>query len=184
MVEISREELTSFERWFNDEIRNLHNGKTDVLSFERPELGLKLNVSISTQKLSRNLTEEVICRIRDNEISLTNKIAEAIFVSQKSARLTYYCLVYKILESDHYHYKTDTGSRLISLSYFCSKDIFNLRYATIHGRLNNDSYAYCHYDLEKFDINKYRGTDKNGDIRYNMKILKKVSIEIRKFIQC
>lgn len=183
MVEITREELRILEKTLKIDISKFPEREKVRYEFKCPEDNIMLDVCIMGRGRSGDLTNDIILRIRDNEISFIEKISDAIEVSSRSAKLAYYCMVYKILEVNQYHYKTDKGSRMITLRYFCREDIFNLRYATIYERMHNEKFAYCNIDLEHFDIDNYYVGSDSRDVKHCMKQLKSVYKEIKNIIQ-
>lgn len=169
MAEITQEIFEEIKQFFETRIGNPPAHKTIMVK----KLGVMLNVNI--KPITRILTNIVIECIKKNEDRFTKMIECSLYeannaISNKSAKLTYHCMVYKILEADEFHYETAYGSRLITLNYYCQGNVFNLRRPTLYDRLNNDKFAYCHQDLEHYDI----GRVKDVKMRQCMEKLKPV----------
>ncbi len=165
MIEITAEE---WKKLCEISRVKLHQSETFVCR----DLGIAFNVKATPYKTNRYLTQEVIDWIKEEEKYYCEKIYQKIDVSCNSARRTYYCLVYKILESGGYRYQKDNRSRAISLKYFC--DSFKIRRATLHDRFQNDNFAYCHYNDTKSE---------NDDINHKNKELELIKREIKEKLE-
>ena len=148
MVEINESTIKQFFKWAKE-----NPGKSKNFVFE--EYGLVLNVS--TRSYTRELTKDVIRKVNDNKELFKTKIQNALLHYgnyEKQALITYYCFVYKILKSRRYRYRTGSGSRDISLNYFC--DVFNQSRVTLFARFNStgEKFAYCRDDLGEYGISK------------------------------
>lgn len=148
-------------------------------NFEFEDYGLVLNVN--PRPFTRELTDDVIKKVNDNEELFKTKIQNALLHYgnyEKQAFITYYCFVYKILKSRRYRYRTGSGSRDISLNYFC--DVFNLRRRTLFDRFNStgEKFAYCRDDLGEYGISK----EVDASTPENVKILIPIFKELQEAI--
>ena len=148
-------------------------------NFEFEDYGLVLNVN--PRPFTRELTDDVIKKVNDNEELFKTKIQNALLHYgnyEKQAFITYYCFVYKILKSRRYSYRTGSGFRIISLNYFC--DVFNLRRRTLFDRFNStgEKFAYCRGDLGEYGISK----EVDASTPENVKILIPIFKELQEAI--
>lgn len=172
MVEINEDAIKQFLIWAKD-----NPGRSKIFVFE--EYSLVLNVS--TEAYTRELTDDVIKKVNDNEELFKTKIQNALLHYgnyEKQALITYYCFVYKILKSRRYRYRTGSGSRDISLKYFC--DVFNQSRVTLFARFNStgEKFAYCRDDLGEYGISK----EVDASTPENVKILIPIFKELQEAI--
>ena len=90
--------------------RNRLNEGLNCFEYKCADFVIQLNVS-SMKPLNPILTQEIIERVKENEERYRKEVEDALEVSSKSARLTYFCIIYKILESCQYNYKEGANSR-------------------------------------------------------------------------